>query len=77
MATTPGRTRTCNPLLRRQVLYPLELRGQEEWRKTMASSVLPVFAAPAAIVNSLARVPVVPTPGLARGFGADAPRIHG
>ncbi len=24
---TPGRTRTCDPLLRRQMLYPAELRG--------------------------------------------------
>ena len=24
---TPGRTRTCDPLLRRQVLYPTELRA--------------------------------------------------
>ncbi len=24
---TPGRTRTCYPLLRRQMLYPDELRG--------------------------------------------------
>jgi hypothetical protein len=24
----PGRTRTCNNLLRRQVLYPVELRDQ-------------------------------------------------
>jgi hypothetical protein len=27
-SSTPGRTRTCNPLLRRQVLYPVELRGR-------------------------------------------------
>ena len=26
--STPGRTRTCYPLLRRQMLYPDELRGQ-------------------------------------------------
>lgn len=26
-AGDPGRTRTCNPLLRRQMLYPVELRG--------------------------------------------------
>ena len=26
-ASTPGRTRTCDPLLRRQMLYPAELRG--------------------------------------------------
>jgi hypothetical protein len=29
----PGRTRTCNPLLRRQVLYPVELRDRLEGRK--------------------------------------------
>ena len=27
-ASTPGRTRTCDPLLRRQMLYPAELRGR-------------------------------------------------
>jgi hypothetical protein len=26
-AGDPGRTRTCDPLLRRQMLYPTELRG--------------------------------------------------
>ena len=26
---TPGRTRTCDPLLRRQVLYPAELRAHK------------------------------------------------
>ena len=27
--STPSRTRTCNPLLRRQVLYPVELWGPD------------------------------------------------
>ena len=30
---TPGRTRTCDPLLRRQVLYPAELRAHKELRQ--------------------------------------------
>src|SRR5690606_13315478 len=27
----PGRTRTCDPLLRRQMLYPAELRGRDSY----------------------------------------------
>jgi hypothetical protein len=27
--SAPGRTRTCDPLLRRQMLYPAELRALE------------------------------------------------
>ena len=35
-----GRTRTCNPLLRRQMLYPVELRshGLENKRKTQGKA---------------------------------------
>jgi hypothetical protein len=29
--STPGRTRTCYPLLRRQMLYPDELRGHNRY----------------------------------------------
>ena len=37
-----GRTRTCNPLLRRQMLYPVELRSRwkENRRKTQAKARL-------------------------------------
>ena len=37
-----GRTRTCNPLLRRQMLYPVELRSRraENRRKTPAKARL-------------------------------------
>tara|TARA_B100000214_G_scaffold275331_1_gene205374 strand:- start:383 stop:583 length:201 start_codon:yes stop_codon:yes gene_type:complete len=37
-----GRTRTCNPLLRRQMLYPVELRSRrmENNRKTRGKARL-------------------------------------
>ena len=37
-----GRTRTCNPLLRRQMLYPVELRSRwvENRRKTQGKARL-------------------------------------
>ncbi len=38
MKTTPGRARTCYPLLRRQMLYPDELRGQ-----LLLSSASPLY----------------------------------
>ena len=36
---TPGRTRTCDPLLRRQVLYPTELRAQKNKGKSKRQKV--------------------------------------
>lgn len=31
LMSTPGRDRTCDKLIRNQLLYPTELRGQKSW----------------------------------------------
>src|SRR3954471_949955 len=41
LSGAPGRNRTCDPRLRRPLLYPAELRAHAYYRGSLASSLFP------------------------------------